>query len=123
MHGIVVALYFLTAPPQSLLELKGQVVALNGETILRWQSSGQARIFFGNRLLADFASPASVVADFQDSGFLRFWMNPNVADNGLVYPQDAHEIFVNGRKVSCRFEGPLRRLFYPNLQNREPCER
>lgn len=75
------------------------------------------------QVLARFPGEAIVVADFQDTGFLRFQMSPNVADNSLVYAQTAQEIFVNGRKVSCRVEGDLRRLFYPNLQNREPCEK
>jgi hypothetical protein len=74
-------------------------------------------------LLARFAGAATVVADFQDAGFLRLTMTPNVADNAVVYAQGAQEIFVNGRKVSCRAEGEMRRLFYPNLQNREPCEK
>jgi hypothetical protein len=124
VQGIFFALYFLLCPPAQLLQPgQGILIARDGERLLRWHGTEELLMRDGERVLARFAAPAIVVADYQDPGFLRLWMSPNVADNSLVYAQSAQEIFVNGRKVSCRFEGELRRLFYPNLQNREPCER
>jgi hypothetical protein len=124
LFGTAFALYFLLTPPQQLL-VPGTalLIARDGERLLRWHATGQAEIRDRQTILASFPAPALIVADYQDPGFLRFHMTPNVADNSLVYAQSAQEIFVNGRKVSCRVEGILRRLFYPNLQNREPCEK
>lgn len=124
MFGTFFALYFLLTPPAQLLQPgRGLLVARDGARYLRWHATGMATVRDGERLLGQFSAPAIVVADFLDAGFLRFQMTPNVADNSLVYAQTAQEIFVNGRKVSCRVEGESRRLFYPNLQNREPCEK
>lgn len=124
MFGTLFALYFLLSPPAQLLQPGSQtLIARDGERLLRWHVTEELVVRDGARVLARFPAPAIVVADYQDPGFLRLTMTPNVADNSLVYAQSAQEIFVNGRKVSCRFEGELRRLFYPNLQNREPCER
>jgi hypothetical protein len=124
LFGTFFALYFLLTPPAQLLGPgTGLLVARDGERLLRWHATGIATIADRGQVLARFAAPANVVADYQDAGFLRFQMTPNVADNSVVYAQTAQEIFVNGRKVSCRVEGELRRLFYPNLQNREPCEK
>lgn len=124
MFGTLFALYFLLTPPSQLLRpAEGLVVARDGDRLLRWHATRMTAIEARGQVLARFPGEAIVVADFQDTGFLRFQMSPNVADNSLVYAQTAQEIFVNGRKVSCRVEGDLRRLFYPNLQNREPCEK
>ncbi len=124
MPGIWFAIYFLTAPPEQLLVPADRpLVARSANRLLRWHSTGRADVDFAGRRLAAFPAPTLAVADYQDPGFLRLHLNPNVADNSLVFAQSAEEIFVNGRKVGCRVEGPLRRLYYPNLQNREPCER
>lgn len=124
MFGIAFALYFVLTPPAQLLQPgPGLLVAREGGRYLRWHSTGLDTVQDGERMLGRFAGTAIVVADYQDAGFLRMHMAPNVADNSLVYAQGAQEIFVNGRKVSCRVEGEWRRLFYPNLQNREPCEK
>ncbi len=124
MFGTAFALYFLLAPPpQLLVPGSALLIARDGDRLLRWHATNLTEILDGQKILASFPAPAFIVADYQDPGFLRFHMTPNVADNSLVYAQTAQEIFVNGRKVSCRVEGNLRRLFYPNLQNREPCEK
>ncbi len=122
--GTAFAIYFLLAPPAQLLRPgPGLLIARDGARYLRWHATGLTAVQDGQKILGQFAVPAIIVADYQDTGFLRLQMAPNVADNSLVYAQTAQEIFVNGRKVSCRVEGDLRRLFYPNLQNREPCEK
>jgi hypothetical protein len=122
--GTAFALYFLLTPPAQLLQPgPGLLIARDGARYLRWHATGMSTVRDGERLLGSFAGRSIIVADYQDTGFLRFQMAPNVADNSLVYAQTAQEIFVNGRKVSCRVEGDFRRLFYPNLQNREPCEK
>lgn len=124
MLGTYFVLYFLLAPPQSLLRpAPVLLIAHHQGQILRWHSSGHANVRHGALTLARFSAPTLAVADFQDPGFLRLTLQPDVADNSLVYPQSAREIFVNARKIGCREEGPLRRLYYPVLQNREPCEK
>jgi hypothetical protein len=124
LSGIWFAIYFLTAPPAELLQPADRLlVARHGDRLLRWHATNQASVSFAGRTLARFSAPALAVADYQDPGFLRLTLHPNVADNSLVYSQSAEEIFVNARKIGCRVEGPLRRLYYPVLQNREPCER
>ena len=126
MSGTLLALYFLFAPPLELLSLDWHdtlIAARSGDRYLRWASRGQREVVLQGRRLALLSAPAKLVADFQDEGFLRMAMEPNVADNAVFYGPDALQIFVNGRKLSCRKEGDNRRLFYPVLNNREPCER
>lgn len=127
MSGVLVALYFVLSPAQDLLNLKGSearlITARTGDKYLRWYSRDTTSVSDGAHRLALLSSPARLIADYQDEGFLRIWMEPNVADNAVVYAPDALQIFINGRKISCRKEGDFRRLFYPILNNREPCER
>jgi hypothetical protein len=127
VSGVLIALYFIFVPAPELLTLKGQesnfLRARAQDKDLRWLSLGQARVQDGERRLALFSAPTRIVADYQDEGFLRIWMDPNVADNAVIYGPEVLQIFVNGRKLSCRKEGDFRRLFYPILNNREPCER
>jgi len=127
VSGVLIALYFVLAPAQDLLNLKGPeanlITARAQDKYLRWYSRETASVSDGKQGLALFSSPTRLVADYQDEGFLRIWMEPNVADNAVIYAPDALQIFVNGRKFSCRKEGDSRRLFYPILNNREPCER
>ncbi len=127
MSGVLIALYFVLAPAQDLLNLVGPEASLitaraHGK-YLRWYSRETATVRDGTQRLAQFSGPTRLIADYGDEGFLRIWMQPNVADNAVVYAPDALQIFVNGRKISCRKEGDSRRLFYPILNNREPCER
>lgn len=121
MSGILLALYFIAAPPADLLSgvTAGQITAQSGGKLIRWFSQGSAQI--GS--LATLNAPAKILADYQDEGFLRVVIEPNVIDNAVVYAPEALQIFVNGRKLSCRKEGDQRRIFYPILNNREPCER
>ncbi len=127
MSGVLIALYFVLAPAQDLLNLQSPeaslITARSQDKYLRWYSREAASISDGKQRLALFSNPTRLVADYQDEGFLRIWMDPNVADNAVIYAPDALQIFVNGRKISCRKEGDSRRLFYPILNNREPCER
>lgn len=126
MSAILAALYFLNAPATELLNLPTPLAFIAAEAnhrYLRWYSRGQAKVTHHNRTLATLNAPARLVADFQDEGFLRIAIEPNVADNGLFYGPEVSQIFVNGRKLNCRIEGPNRRAFYPILNNREPCER
>ncbi len=127
MSGVLIALYFVLVPARDLLNLKGSaanlITARAQDKYLRWYSRDTASVIDGAHGLALFSSPTRLVADYQDEGYLRIWMDPNVADNAVVYGPDALQIFINGRKISCRKEGDFRRLFYPILNNREPCER
>jgi hypothetical protein len=124
LPGLGFILYFLFAPPADLLRLEGGPwIARSEGRLLRWQSSGRAAVFAGGQLLARFPQAANVVADYREEGFLRLTLRPDAADNSVVYAQSAREIFVNGRKIGCREEGTMRRLYYPVLQNREPCEK
>lgn len=126
MQGILLALYFLTAPPADLLSLQppsNLITAQAGQRYLRWFSRGQSTIYDGSRLLATLGAPATLIADFQDPGFLRISIEPNTADNGLFFAPASSQIFVNTRKLNCRIEGDYRRAFYPILNNREPCEK
>ena len=127
MSGVLIALYFVLAPAQDLLNLPSPATSLitaraQGK-YLRWYSGATATVNDGPQRLALFSGPTRLIADYQDEGFLRIWMQPNLADNAVIYAPDALQIFVNGRKISCRKEGDSRRLFYPILNNREPCER
>jgi len=127
VSGVLIALYFVLAPAQDLLNLTGPehslITARAQGKFLRWYSRETATVKDGQQSLALFSASTRLVADYQDEGFLRIWMEPNVADNAVIYAPDALQIFVNGRKISCRKEGDSRRLFYPILNNREPCER
>lgn len=123
---MLAALLFLQTPARDLLGRlpeRTQLVARDGQgKLLRWASSGQSTVNHGGTTLARFAAPARAVADFEADGFLRLWLQPNVADNAVLFAPDTLQIFVNGRKISCRKEGETRRIYYPNLNNREPCE-
>jgi len=124
--GILLALYFISAPPTDLLILTPPTITIAAQAnqrYLRWLSSGKAAVEHRNQLLANLSAPARLVVDFQDAGFLRITIEPNVADNALFFAPDASQIFVNTRKLNCRIEGNYRRAFYPILNNREPCER
>ncbi len=127
MSGVLIALYFVLAPAQDLLSLVSPeaslITARAQGKYLRWYSGTTATVIDGQQRLALFSGPTRLIADYQDEGFLRIWMQPNLADNAVIYAPDALQIFVNGRKISCRKEGDSRRLFYPILNNREPCER
>jgi hypothetical protein len=122
--GSLAAVVFLFAPAPELLALpeKPQLLAQYEGRPLRWLSFGRADVSIGGRKLASLSGPATLVADFQDEGFLRITMEPNTADNSVFWAPVTRQIFVNGRKLSCRVEGSERRLFYPILNNREPCE-
>lgn len=126
MHTLLAALLFLQTPPRDLLQslpATTQLIArdANGK-LIRWASTGHEQLSQGTTSLARFARPTRAVADFEPDGFLRLWLEPNVADNAVLYAPDTLQIFVNGRKISCRKEGDTRRIYYPNLNNREPCE-
>ena len=126
MRGILAALYFVVAPVEEVLPEQGPagVVVARGERgVLRWAARGLALVAEGGLRLARLSGEARVVADYQEEGFLRIVMEPNVADNMVVWGPEAQQIFVNRRKLSCRKEGEERRVFYPVLNNREPCER
>jgi hypothetical protein len=126
LSGVLLALYFLNAPAQELLGLEMErslVAARVGEKYLRWYSRGVARVADQGVTLGTFSGPLKLVADYQDEGYLRILMEPNLADNAVIWGPEVLQIFVNGRKLSCRKEGDSRRLFYPILNNREPCER
>ncbi len=126
MSGALLAIYFLFAPAPDLLQQSGNlplIVARKGEKYLRWMAEGSQIVEHDGLRLATLSAPAKLVVDYQDEGFLRILMAPNLADNAVLYGPDALQIFVNGRKMSCRKEGDSRRLFFPILNNREPCER
>jgi len=126
LSGILLALYFITAPPADLLTLQPQsspITAQANEKYLRWFSRGESTIRHNHLTLATLTAPATLIADFQDEGFLRITIEPNTADNALFYAPEVSQIFVNTRKLNCRIEGTYRRAFYPILNNREPCER
>ena len=126
MHALLAAFFFLYTPPGDLLPLLPAPVTLiardsSGQP-LRWASTAQSQVLDGPRLLARFSAPTRVIADFEPDGYLRLSLDPNVADNAVLYAPATLQIWVNGRKISCRQEGPNRRIYYPNLNNREPCE-
>ena len=126
MSGSLLAIYFLFVPVSDLMQQSpGQelIAARVGEKYLRWMAQGREIAGHNGLHLATLSAPAKLVVDFQDEGFLRILMTPNLADNAVIYGPDALQIFVNGRKMSCRKEGDSRRLFFPILNNREPCER
>lgn len=124
MTGITIALYCLLAPPADLLAASTMNWAARGpQGYLRWFSAGQAQVQHDGSLLARLPAPLRILADYQDPPFLRLTVEPNRIDNALLHGPQVEQIFVNGRKLSCRQEGPLRRVFYPILNNREPCER
>lgn len=121
------AIVFLFAPAQELLALpeRPQILAIHEGRPLRWLSFAQQEVQLQGKQLASLSAPASLLADFTDEGFLRITIEPNVADNSVFWAPVTRQIFVNGRKLSCRVEGvegDKRRLFYPILNNREPCE-
>ena len=126
MSGALLAIYFLFAPATDLLRHSGEhplITARAGNKYLRWMSQGSELVEHKGLRLATLSAPARLLADYREEGFLRILMDPNLADNAVLYGPDALQIFVNGRKMSCRNEGDSRRLFFPILNNREPCER
>jgi len=126
VNQIALAIYFLFAPPLEILELSQPeqlIIARNDKGYLRWFGQGREAYQDGKTSLASFRSPTRLVADFREEGLLRITISPNEADNAVLYGPFIQQIFVNGRKLSCRQEGDLRRIFYPVLNNREPCER
>ncbi len=125
MSAILIALYFLTAPAQELIERRpaSPIAAMNGQRYLRWASSGVATVRHGGTTLATLTGPAAIVADYGQDNILRVTIEPNTADNALFYGPEVTQVFVNSHKLNCRVEGANRRAFYPILNNREPCER
>lgn len=126
MSGALFAIYFLFAPAPDLMQQSAEhplLVARVGKRYLRWMSQGHQFVEHNGLRLATLSAAAKLVVDYQDEGFLRILMAPNLADNAVLFGPDALQVFVNGRKMSCRKEGDFRRLFFPILNNREPCER
>lgn len=124
MLSPLAAMVFLFAPPAELLALpeRPQLLAMREEKPFRWMSFGSEEVQIRGRRLASLAAPANLVADFSDEGFLRITTEPNTADNSVFWAPVTRQVFVNGRKLSCRVEGTQRRVFYPILNNRESCE-
>jgi len=118
------AIVFLFAPASDLLALpeQRQLLATRDGRPLRWMSFGQEEVIISGLRLASLSAPAGLVADFTEEGFLRITMEPNKADNSVFLAPRTRQIFVNGRKLSCRVEASQRRVFYPILNNQEPCE-
>lgn len=126
MSGALFAIYFLFAPAPDLMQQSAEhplLAARVGKRYLRWMSQGHQFVEHNGLRLATLSAAAKLVVDYQDEGFLRILMAPNLADNAVLFGPDALQVFVNGRKMSCRKEGDFRRLFFPILNNREPCER
>jgi hypothetical protein len=63
------------------------------------------------------------IADEEDEGrMVRLRIRGGNGDGLALLAPRARQVFVNGRKMSCRAEGDVRHLSLPWLNNLEPCE-